>query len=152
MYLGIILIGLGVVLAVLNPWVLLLFCGGFLLRYLYLFPKEEKILSDAFGQRYKEYMSRVPRLLPNPAALAARNISSYLPVRLSWFRREIPSISIVLAIVFLIEAWEELKSRDIRAAVTGSLPQLLVVVVYFFLVLYLAQTYERQEHNGKNTK
>jgi protein-S-isoprenylcysteine O-methyltransferase Ste14 len=152
MYLGIILIGLGVVLAILNPWVLLLFAGGFLLRYLYLFPKEEKLLSEAFGRQYNDYMSRVPRILPNPSFLMRNNIVSYLPIRLSWFRRELPGICIILGIVLLIESWEELASGNVRSAAWGILPQLIAIIVFILLVKYLAQKYERNANKSKNKK
>jgi protein-S-isoprenylcysteine O-methyltransferase Ste14 len=152
MYLGIILIGCGVVLAILNAWVMLLFLGGFLLRYWYLFNKEEKILMDAFGRGYKDYMSRVPRIIPKLSFLYRNDISSYVPIRLSWFRREMPSIIIILAIVFSIESWEEVKARNFWSAASGILPQMAVIIVSVFFILYLSKRYETIADKDKHKK
>ncbi|MDD5347820.1 MAG: isoprenylcysteine carboxylmethyltransferase family protein, partial [Candidatus Omnitrophica bacterium] len=58
MYAGIILIGMGVVLSVCNVWVFLLFVCMFLLRYLFLFQKEEQGLIRVFGDQYRAYQKR----------------------------------------------------------------------------------------------
>ena len=152
MYLGIILIGCGVVLAILNAWVFLLFSCGFLIRYWYLFPQEEKTLMDAFGQRYTDYMSRVPRIIPKASFLFCNDIASYVPVRLSWFRREMPSIGIILAIVLLVEFWEEMKTGRGWLVVSGILPQMIVIVLFICLAIYLSKRYELSADKVKNKK
>jgi len=148
MYLGIIFIGCGVVLAILHPWTLLIFIGGFLLRYKYLFAKEEKILTDAFGKEYTEYCSRVPRILPKPGFVFRHDISSFLPLRLSWVKPELVSISIILAAVFVIESWEEIRLRGWSFVLSGIAPLVIILLLYFLLLFFLARRYERT--TGKN--
>jgi len=150
MYLGIILIGFGVVLTVLKGWVFLLFLCGFLLRYLYLFPKEEKILMDSFGKEYADYVSGVPRIFPNPHLLIRNTIAQYVPIRLSWFRREMPSISVILVVVFTIEFLEEMKNRDVLSAASGILPQIIAVILCICAVIYLSKRYELSADKSKN--
>ena len=110
MYLGIVLIGCGVVLAVLNPWTLVIFIGGFLFLYQALFLKEEKALTAAFGKEYKDYCKRVPRIFPRLRFIFQNDISSFMPMRLGWVKPELVSIILILGIVFLIESWEEIRS------------------------------------------
>jgi protein-S-isoprenylcysteine O-methyltransferase Ste14 len=145
MYLGIIFIGCGVVLAVLHPWTLLIFLAGFLLRYKALFAKEEKILTDAFGKAYTEYCSRVPRILPRPGFVFRHDISSFLPLRLSWVKPELVSIIIILAAVFIIESWEEIRSRGWGFVFSGIAPLVIIMLLFFLLVFFLARRYERTE-------
>ncbi|HQJ16291.1 MAG TPA: isoprenylcysteine carboxylmethyltransferase family protein, partial [Candidatus Omnitrophota bacterium] len=108
MYLGIILIGCGVVLFILRPWTILIFAAGFLFRYRSLFNNEENTLAKKFGNEYEDYCHRVPRIVPRFSVLATRDISSYLPVRLSWFIRETPSIIGIIALCVAVESWEEI--------------------------------------------
>ena len=152
MYLGIIMIGCGVVLAILNPWALLIFLAGFLLRYLYLFPKEEKGLEKAFGKAYKEYCSRVPRIFPKMSFLFQRDIFSYLPVRLAWVKRELISIIPIFVAVLLIESWEEINLRLWSSVARGIGLQLAVVFLYCILTVSLAQKYEKIPGKSKNNK
>jgi protein-S-isoprenylcysteine O-methyltransferase Ste14 len=149
MYLGIVLIGCGVVLAVLHPWTLLIFLGGFLLRYRALFSKEEKILTDAFGKEYKEYCSRVPRILPRPSFAFQHDISSFVPMRLGWVKPEVVSIVLVLAAVFVIESWEEIRLRGWSFVVQGIAPLFIIMFLYFLLVFFLARRYESTESKNK---
>jgi protein-S-isoprenylcysteine O-methyltransferase Ste14 len=152
MYLGIILIGCGVVLAVLNPWALLVFFAGFLFLYQQLFPKEEKALEKAFGKSYKEYCLRVPRIVPKASLFFQQDIFSYLPVRLSWVKRELVSIIPILAIVLLIESWEEIRLHGWGEVFQGLGPQLAVVCLYCILTFSLAQKYEKPSEKSKNNK
>jgi hypothetical protein len=150
MYLGIILIGCGVVLSVLHPWALLIFAVGFLLRYRVLFAKEEKILKDAFGKDYKEYCSRVPRILPKPFSVFRNDISSFLPMRLGWVRPELVSIIVILAAVFVIESWEEIRSRGWSFVIPGIAPLVIIMFLYFLLVFFLARRYESTANKNKS--
>ena len=65
MYLGILLIGLGVVLAVFKLWVAVIFLIVFVIRYILLIYKEEKKLLAAFPGAYQQYCKKVPRILPS---------------------------------------------------------------------------------------
>ncbi|MCU0650750.1 MAG: isoprenylcysteine carboxylmethyltransferase family protein [Candidatus Omnitrophica bacterium] len=152
MYLGIIMIGCGLVLAVLKPWALLIFLAGFLFLYHNLFPKEEKSLAQKFGNSYKEYCSAVPRILPRASFIIQNDISSYLPVRLSWLKREMLSIILILAVVLVIESWEELNLRGWSYVPRALAPQMAVLCLYLILTVLLARKYEKVTQNCKNNK
>jgi protein-S-isoprenylcysteine O-methyltransferase Ste14 len=142
MYLGIILIGLGIVLTVLYPWVFLVFIAGFLYRYVNLFIKEEKLLVKTFGDAYRTYLKRVPRLLPKASSLWTKDISTFLPMRLSWVRRELLSIIAVLVILIGIEAWEELRAGSGWGMAFELLPIMVVIVLFMIVIILLAKRYE----------
>jgi protein-S-isoprenylcysteine O-methyltransferase Ste14 len=144
MYLGILLIGAGVVLFIFHWWVFLIFLAVFITRYLGLFAKEEGILTKAFGKSYLEYMKKVPRLLPRLDFLAKTDIRKFLPLRMSWFKREIPSIVAVLAIVLVVESWEELKNGNWQEAIHEFVLYLTIFLCYFFLVIFLSRQYENK--------
>ncbi len=103
MYLGIVLIGFGVVIFAFHLWVFVVFAVFFLLRYLHLFMIEEAHLKKMFGEEYSAYLKRVPRLVPNPRFLFANDISTYLPVRFAWFRGELFSIAAILGAILVVE-------------------------------------------------
>jgi len=143
MYLGIILIGCGVVLFVLQPWTLLIFAAGFLFRYRALFNNEEKALARKFGNEYEDYCRRVPRLIPRLSVLAGAGISSYLPLRLSWFIREMPSILGILALGIVIESWEEIYLHGPRYLMMSLAHFDVILCAFFLIVFFLARHYER---------
>ncbi|MCX5708690.1 MAG: isoprenylcysteine carboxylmethyltransferase family protein [Candidatus Omnitrophica bacterium] len=105
MYLGILLIGAGVVLFLFHWWVFLIFLAVFITRYLGLFAKEEGV---------------------------------------GWFKREIPSIVAVLAIVLVVESWEELKSGNWQEAIHEFVLYLAIFLCYSFLVIFLSRQYENK--------
>jgi len=101
MYLGILLIGTGVILILFKWWVAAVFLSFFLICYLRLILKEEKKLSQAFGREYQDYCQDTPRLFPHLAALFTRNIIKFFPLRLAWFKKEFIPIALVLAFVIV---------------------------------------------------
>jgi len=149
MYLGIVLIGTGVVFTVGQFWALALFLGGFFFRYLYLFRKEEAALTQFFGAPYGEYTRKVPRIIPSIKTLVTRDPRNFLPLRMAWFARELPGILVVLAAVMLVESWEEVSMIGWR----GVLPSLAVfmsIILFFVLAaLHLSAHYAKISSNGK---
>lgn len=149
MYLGIILIGLGVVLSICNLWVLILFAIGFLSRYFMLFKKEEAVLLKAFGNQFATYVHKVPRLVPRFSVLAQDDICRYLPLKLAWFRSELISILPVLLVVLAIEFSEEAAYGGVSAIIRDSAVFLGIVLMYLILILFLARRYETSSRKGK---
>jgi protein-S-isoprenylcysteine O-methyltransferase Ste14 len=139
MYLGILLIGLGVVLTLLYPWAIAVFILGFLIRYAYLFSKEEKELLKRFGKQYSSYMKQVPRIIPRLKDLFTRGIASYLPMRLSWLNSELPGIAAILLIVFAIESWEGIKFKGWQYLIFELTPFLVIFGLYIGLVILLTK-------------
>jgi protein-S-isoprenylcysteine O-methyltransferase Ste14 len=144
MYLGIILIGLGTVVFVLELWAAVLFGLLFMLRYWQLFKEEEKILSDAFGGKYLAYKNKVPRLVPSLSFISRKEIRSYLSLKPAWFKRELLSIALVLIICLGIEFSEELKVGSLIVFIDRMLPLLGVLILYLMLVLYLVKSDDKK--------
>jgi len=113
---------------------------------------EEKILLNAFGEEYKDYMRRVPRLLPNPVFLFKTDIADCLPVKFSWFRRESLSILIVLCAVLVVESWEDVKAGNMGVFIADSVVLLAIFLLYFIVIAFLAHRYERIAKESKSSK
>ncbi|MFH0827828.1 MAG: isoprenylcysteine carboxylmethyltransferase family protein, partial [Candidatus Omnitrophota bacterium] len=146
MYLGIILIGLGTVLFILEFWVAVVFAALFISRYLQLFVKEEKILLKSFGQEYAAYKKNVPRLFPSLSFIFKKEMHSWLPLKLAWFKREFPSIAVVLGVCLAIEFREAVKSNGLSALIPEAFILLTVAIFYFIFILFLLG------HNEKKAK
>jgi protein-S-isoprenylcysteine O-methyltransferase Ste14 len=143
MYLGIILIGVGTVFFILELWAVILFALLFVLRYQELFIKEEKILEDAFGQKYIAYKKIVPRILPNPADIFKKDVRSYLPLKLCWFKRESLSILLVLGACLLFEIREEVLINGWSVLIPETLMLLTVGILFLKLTFFLAKKHEK---------
>jgi len=111
MYLGILFIGLGIVLMLFNWWVIVVFLGIFIWRYIILIFKEEKKLLAMFPQAYRDYQQKVPCLLPSPVTILQKDMAEYLPLKVTWLKKEIGSILVVLLIVLFWEGWKDVKSE-----------------------------------------
>lgn len=137
MYLGILLIGLGVVLMLFKWWVACIFLAVFITRYIVLIFKEEKKLLALFPEAYRDYCSRVPRILPRPATFVKGDISGYLPVKLSWLKREVGSILAVLFITIFIESRGDIKTKGLWAYAEEASAVLVTIILFVGLVVYL---------------
>lgn len=155
MYLGILLIGLGIVMALFKWWVVCAFLLVFTSRYLVLILKEEKNLTNLFPETYPDYCKRVPRILPSPKKLLTQDISLYLPLKLVWIKKEIGSILVVLFLVFAIESFEEIVSHGRAIYLIEMIAILLVAVLFIYLLRCLSRQTERSEKDvsiqGQNT-
>ena len=105
MYLGILLIGFGVVLMLFNWWAVFLFLLIFASRYFPLMLSEEKKLRNVFGETYDAYCHRVPRIMPRLCSPIKANIKEYLPIKPAWFKKEINSIIPLLILILLFFLW-----------------------------------------------
>lgn len=105
MYLGILLIGFGVVLMLFSWWVAFLFLLIFASRYFPLILSEEKKLRKVFGETYDAYCRRVPRIMPWFSSLIKNGVKEYLPIKPAWFKKEINSIIPLLILISLFFLW-----------------------------------------------
>jgi len=137
MYLGIILIGTGVVFTLFQWWVLCIFLAIFILRYLFLIFQEEKKLLAKFLQPYQDYCHKVPRLIPLPAVMVKTDISAYLPLKLAWFKKEIGSILGVLVVTLLLKSWIDISNNAITAYLEEALTIIITFILFIALVAYL---------------
>jgi hypothetical protein len=139
MYLGILLIGLGVVLMLFNWWGAAVFLVVFAIRYILLIFTEEKKLEGLFSKDFLEYKKHTPRILPSLEYIFKNDIRRYLPIKLSWVKKEIGSMLALLFIVLLIEYWRDILTGDTRFYLRESAGILVVVVLFMVLVIYLSR-------------
>lgn len=88
MYLGSFLMGAGFILIVWPWWMLPFFAALFYLRFNKQIVKEEKKLTETFGDRYKQYLQDVPRLFPSLKTLKNSKFSEIFPPELCWNTKE----------------------------------------------------------------
>jgi protein-S-isoprenylcysteine O-methyltransferase Ste14 len=104
MYLGTLLIGLGIIILILRWW-----WGSviFLIIYLSIYiPQiniEEKKLSDFFGGSFEAYCRNTPRFFPGVRSFTRPD--SRIKFKLSWAKPELSSFLTASAFVFLIKIW-----------------------------------------------
>jgi protein-S-isoprenylcysteine O-methyltransferase Ste14 len=149
MYLGIVCIGLGVVSMLFEWWAILVFSVVFIRRYIRLIFKEENKLKNIFKDEYVQYCKKVPeRLFPSPLKMLRMDIVDYLPVKASWFWREIGSILWLLFGVFLLESWEDLLYEGMAAYLPELLRLIGVLALFICLAFYLNQGTKRPRNNA----
>lgn len=139
MYLGILVIGIGVVFMLFKWWTIGIFLLFFIFRYILLISKEEKKLLAVFLEEYRDYCTRVPRILPSPDALLNKDISEYFPLKFSWLKREIGPILTVLFIAIFLESWEDIKAEGIRAYIDEAMFTGVTIILFIGLVIYLGK-------------
>jgi protein-S-isoprenylcysteine O-methyltransferase Ste14 len=146
MYLGIFLIGLGVVLAVFKWWAIVVFIIVFIIRYILLIYTEEKKLGAMFPQTYPEYCRKVPRIFPALSSIIKLDIIEYLPIKIIWFKKEIGSILTLLLLTLFIESWEEIAQEGLRFYLRQSIWIALTFILFIIFVVLLSQrTKEKNE-------
>jgi protein-S-isoprenylcysteine O-methyltransferase Ste14 len=139
MYLGIFLIGLGVVLVIFKWWAILIFIIVFIIRYILLIYNEEKKLRLMFPDTYKKYCRKVPRIFPSLLSIAKLDIIEYLPIKITWFKKEIGSISTLLLLVLVVESWKDIVSEGVRAYFRQSVWLLLTFLIFTLIVILLSK-------------
>ncbi|MFA5410691.1 MAG: isoprenylcysteine carboxylmethyltransferase family protein [Candidatus Omnitrophota bacterium] len=139
MYLGIFLIGVGIVAMLFKWWALSAFLIIFIIRYLLLIFKEEKKLEAVFPKDYPAYRQRVPRVFPSITMLLRKDITEYLPLKLIWLRKEIGPILAVLLITILLESWEEIKNRGLTGYLKEAAAITITIILFICLIVYLSK-------------
>ena len=107
LYWGNLLLGLGVVLTCNAFWAYFVFAVGFFFIYAGTIKSEEKILTEAFGSAYTEYLAHVPRFWPK-----LKPWRSSSPDRFEWRRvwkhHEYITWAGILILIFGLYLYEEL--------------------------------------------
>ena len=150
MYLGIFLIGLGVVLAVFRWWAIMVFVAVFIIRYILLIYKEEKKLFAIFPQAYPEYCRKVPRIFPAISSIIKLDIIEYLPIKIIWFKKEIGSILTLLLLTLLVESWEEIAKEGVWGYLQQSIWLFLTFILFIILIFFLSHRTSKQNENSAN--
>ncbi|MCM8797020.1 MAG: isoprenylcysteine carboxylmethyltransferase family protein [Candidatus Omnitrophica bacterium] len=139
MYLGIFLIGIGLVLMFFQWWMALVFLFIFLSRYFMLIFTEEKNLRLIFPDTYPLYQRKTPRIFPLFFSVVDKDIAEYLPLKTAWIKKESGTICILLSAVFSLDAWYDIRSSGVWAYVRTIAALLSVLIVFIFLVIYLVK-------------
>ncbi len=150
MYLGIFLIGLGVVLAVFQWWAAVIFVTIFIIRYLLLIYKEEKKLLTIFPGVYKEYCRKVPRIFPALSGMIKLDIGDYLPLKITWFKKEIGSIVTLLLLTLLVASWEEIVGKGFSAYLKQLFWLFLTFALFVILAVSLSRRTKKRNENSAN--
>lgn len=150
MYLGIICIGLGIAAALFNWWVIILFPVVFIIRYLRLMLKEEKMLYKAFPKDYPAYCKRVPRLLPAASAIFKKDIGEYLPIKLEWIKKERWSIIPLFLAIALLEGWKRIRYQCPLASLDEAMMVALTIMLFIGIGLYLYKRTDRIKRHDSN--
>ena len=143
MYLGILLIGVGIILILFRWWVLGLFLLIFISRYLSLIFEEEKRLLIIFPEDYKDYFKKVTRLMPSIPMLLRNDIAEYLPLKLPWVKKEIGSMLGVLLPTLFLESWKDIYYEGIKFFLNELIFPVAVIILFIYLVIYLLKRAER---------
>jgi len=150
MYLGIFLIGLGIMSILFQWWVICIFLLVFCLRYLSLIFKEEKRLLAMFPKDYPAYQRKVPCILPSLTTMSQKDVSEYLPLKLPWLKKEIGTILAVLLVALLIEAWEDIKKEGMRAYFNEAIIYSVIIILFICMVIYLSRRTVKLEKDASN--
>lgn len=141
MYLGIFCIAMGVILSLFQWWVLPIFIVFFVSRYITLIYKEEKLLMQNFGRQYADYQNKIPRLFPQFSILLNRKVLNYLPLKLSWVKKELSSIFILLLGTLTVEYWSETRPFKL-SSLLHFISLLGVIGLFICFSLFLSKHYE----------
>ena len=100
-YLGSIVLGLGMVGLLGDPWLLPLYVITLAVLFFAIIPAEEEFLRGRFGEDYARYCAAVPRLVPRLSAWrdAKKTASDWLPAR-----GEVAVAALLLGIYVLLRA------------------------------------------------
>jgi protein-S-isoprenylcysteine O-methyltransferase Ste14 len=150
MYLGIFLIGLGVVLVVFRWWAAAVFIIVFIIRYILLIYKEEKKLYAMFPQAYPEYCRKVPRIFPLFSSIIKLDIIEYLPIKIIWFKKEIGSIITLLLLALLVESWEDVAKGGFKFYFQQSVGIFLTLVLFTIFVILLSKRTGKKNESSAN--
>ena len=137
MYLGIILIGLGLVVMLFRWWAICVFLAAFSFIYIRLIFQEEKKLINSFGAIFEAYRKKVPAIIPSFSMALNSEISDYLPLKFSWLRREIGSICGVLFFALIVKSWENISTAGYVLVVERLAVLILMIILAAVLAVYL---------------
>ncbi len=144
MYLGTLLIGLGINLVIFKWWVFLLFAGVFFLIYFPQVKSEENVLAKRFGKEYEKYCESTPRCIPN-LLLKIKKIRGCLRFKLAWIKSEWVSLTGIVGLVIFAEAWKEMKLFGRQEYWNEALESIATVIILAVIIILLF-------HEKGNTK
>lgn len=149
MYLGIILIGFGIIIAVFQWWVALVFFLIFVIRYILLILSEEKKLEAMFRESYLLYKTKVSRLFPPIKKISRTDIAVYLPLKTEWAKKEASSWCGVIFGVLFLDAWRTIRAQGWRIDFFASIAMAVVTLaILWFAAAYLIRHTQISQANA----
>ncbi len=149
MYLGTLLIGLGIVVVIFQWWVFLLFAAVFLLIYFPQVRTEEKMLLGHFGEEYSNYCKATPRYLPK-LFLKIKEICSCMRFKWGWIKSEGVSLIIILGLVIFAEAWKDMNllgRKEYLNEILESIATVAIVIASIILLFHEKENYRRTQQD-----
>lgn len=137
MYLGIAMIGLGVVLILFKWWANVIFIVIFTARYMKLIFKEEKRLIEKFGREYQNYMQSTPRILPKLRMLLQEDLREILPLKIFWIKKEIGSVIGFILGILIIESFGDVLQEGAKVYYRELAAFILLLGLFSLLAVYL---------------
>ena len=141
LYLGNILIYLGLLMVFSNPWALVVMVVFLLFQYIFIILAEEHYLLNKYGSEYAEYLKRVSRLIPG-----FKNYSS-TDLKFDWKKvvfKENDSVFNQLIMFILILAF---KDYTFNGRVDNGLIYIIISVILAGLYIFIKIFKKRNERN-----
>jgi len=142
MYFGTLLIGAGFIIVLMEWWALLIFLLIFGLIYVPQARKEEAVLAQRFGQEYKDYCQETPRYFPKIQHLLS--LRKYLPLRLSWLKKELSSLVSAITCLVVIETWQDVVLFGSKELLREILELALTIAVFIVIFMLFFGTKKKQ--------
>ena len=136
MYFGTLLIGLGTIAILLNEWALPPFLIVFLLIYVPQIHREQRQLTEKFGEVYRAYCERTPAYFPRLSFLSRLDLRRSLPLKVSWFKKEWVSLAGVFGVIIVIEIWQDVRSFG-RVESHRELKEFFLTVLIYLIILFV---------------
>jgi len=147
MYLGTLLIGLGIILALFRWWVGAVFLFIYLAIYIPEINKEEQNLSTRFKEVFSNYCKSTPKFFPRILFLRSAEQLKYFRFKLSWAKKELSSMAATFIVMFMILFWQDLRLFG-HVRVAEELFKVIFMVVYILIIIRLH--YEKENTPGKS--
>jgi len=139
MYLGTLLIGLGIILMLFKPWIAAIYLTVYLAIYIYQIKKEEAWLLGEFGKEYSDYCAMTPRFFSCFKCPLAFIRS--LRFKSAWVKKERQSFVIVFFVVMVVEAISDIRGFGFKHFAI----EFIVLAVFLAFLLWAASFLKSRE-------
>jgi protein-S-isoprenylcysteine O-methyltransferase Ste14 len=150
MYFGTLLIGAGIIAVLLRLWTLPVFVIVYLAIYMPQIDREEKLLLERFGPRYKEYCRITPKYFPNIFRIFQPG-KPLLVLKWFWVKKETSSLAWTIVFVFIMEIWQDVRLFG-RGALVEEFLELSGVLLIFGAVVYILHLAGSKRKQGRSSK
>jgi len=116
MYLGTLFIGIGIIIALFNWWVMLILIAVYLSIYLPQISKEKRVLLERFGESFKSYCAATPAFFPSPKKIIFSYTSGCYRLKFRWVARELPSLFLSAALICIVKIGSIILEKNISGA------------------------------------